>query len=92
LKRFLKKYLLFVIRLWVFSVVDLTFVYFTYTYIFNIKGEDLQLTALFSVYVHILVSPPDDDPNLGSKIQACRKVKVKGLKNVQHLYFTKAIL
>jgi hypothetical protein len=38
--------------------------------IFNVKGGGPQPIFLVSVYVHIVVSWPDDDPSLGSKLAA----------------------
>ena len=38
--------------------------------VFSVKGGNFQLMFLVSVYVHILVSWPDDDPSLRSKLAA----------------------
>jgi len=43
----------------------------TFLCIFYLKGGDLQLTVfLVSAHVHILISWPDDDQSLGSKLVA----------------------
>jgi len=45
---------------------------------FNIKGGDLQLMVFsFSVYIHILVSYPDDDPSSQSKLAVMYKIVSK---------------
>jgi len=46
-------------------------VYFTYIFTYFLcKSGDLQLTVFVSAHVHILVSWPDDDQSLGSKLIA----------------------
>jgi len=47
-------------------VIDCTLVHFTY--IFNVQEEISNLWYLVSVYTHILLSGPDDDPSSRSNL------------------------